>query len=176
MLHALALFEIDQAVYREEGAIPDLTYTQNGKNVYKGIEYTLNGKVTDKWNILGGLAYLNGKRKNTQGGTYDGKYALGTAKWNGVVAAEYEADKNNSWIARVNFSDKAYCNENSVRLPSYTTVDLGYEHKTKISGKDVTFKLMCNNLFNKAYWIGARETTIALGNPRTITLSAQFNF
>ena len=58
MLHSFALFQLDQASYMVEGdtANPaDAYYTQNGKNEFKGIEYSITGKVAPKWNVMGGF-------------------------------------------------------------------------------------------------------------------------
>lgn len=55
----------------------------------------MTGKVADKWNLMGGVLYLNGKREKLTMGkeNLEGKFANGTPKWNAVLAAEYEADK-----------------------------------------------------------------------------------
>lgn len=179
MLHGLALFQLEQGSVINDYPVPGVSkyYVKDeGKDVYKGVEYTVAGKVSDKWNLMAGLMYLNAKRDKTQKGEKDGWYVNGAAKWNGVLALEYEADKNNSWIARLNYSDKSHINDKGAKVPSYTVVDLGYQHKTQFKGMDLTINAMCNNVLGKDYWIGARENYVALGNPRTFTLSAQFNF
>ncbi len=54
------------------------------------------------------------------------------------------------------------------------TFDLGYKHKTKINSTPVTLTAMCYNVLGKDYWI-SRGTSVALGAPRTMMLSAQFD-
>ena len=58
--------------------------------------------------------------------------------------------------------------------PDYMTFDLGYKHKTKINSTPVTLTAMCYNVLGKDYWI-SRGTSVALGAPRTMMLSAQFD-
>ena len=125
---------------------------------------------------MGGLMYINGKRvKLAKGSEYlEGKYATGVPKWNAVLATEYEADKNNSFIGRMNFIGRSHVNNNDVMAPGYATFDVGFKHKTKINTVPVTLSTMCYNLFGKDYWL-SRGTSVALGAPRTLMFSAQFD-
>ena len=179
ILHSLAFFELNQGSYIKEdnpgGKIGEI-YTQNGENKFKGIEYSLTGKVAPKWNVMGGLMYLNGKREKLAKGSehLEGRYSTGTPKWNAVLATEYEADRNNSAIFRMNYVGKSHVNDNGVMAPDYMTFDLGYKHKTKINSTPVTLTAMCYNVLGKDYWI-SRGTSVALGAPRTMMLSAQFD-
>lgn len=189
-LHSFALFQLDQASYMVEGDTSnpnDAYYTQNGKNEFKGIEYSLAGKVAPKWNLMGGLMYLHGERTNTPSVSWsstdkklsataskDGWHVNGAPKWNGVLAAEYEADDDTSIIGRMNYTGKSHVNDNGITTPSFVTFDLGIKHKTKINTVPVTLRAMCYNLFGEDYWI-SRGTSVAFGAPRTFMLSAQFD-
>lgn len=176
-LHSLAFFDLNQASYiKEDAGAGKLKYTQEGENRFKGIEYSLAGKLSDKWSAMGGFMYLNGKREHLAVGSeaLEGKYANGTPKWNAVLAAEYEADENNSMITRLNYVGKSHVNDNGVMAPSYMTVDLGFKHRSKVQTTPVTLNLMCYNVFGEDYWI-SRGTSVALGAPRTWMLSAQFD-
>ncbi len=177
ILHSLAFFDLNQASYivEDTGELLD-RYTQEGENRFKGIEYSITGKFGDKWNLMGGLMYLDGKRENLASGkeNLEGKFTTGTPKWNAVLAAEYEADENNSMVTRLNYMGSSYVNDNGVKSPSYTTLDLGYKYKTNINNMPVTINAMCYNVFDKNYWI-SRGTSLALGVPRTFMLSAEFD-
>lgn len=178
MLHTLAFFDLNEGSYIRE-ANPDGgadLYTRNGENRYKGIEYSFTGKVANKWNVNGGFLYLNGKREKLAKGSeaLEGKFACGAPKWNGVLAFEYEADKNNSLIARMNAVGKSHVNDKGCMTPAFATVDLGYKHKTKLGSIPVTLNAMCYNILGKDYWI-SRGTSTALGSPRSCMLSASFD-
>ena len=58
---------------------------QDGENEFKGIELTVNGKIADKWNAMGGITYLNGK-VNRSASVASGTKINGTPKWNGVMS------------------------------------------------------------------------------------------
>lgn len=174
VLHGIAFFDLNQASYiRESTGGPLDKLTQNGENRYKGIEYSISGKVASKWNIMGGFMYLNAKREHlTKGSEHlEGLYITGTPKWNAVLAAGYEADKNNSTMVRANFVGGAHFNDNGIKTPSYTTIDLGYKHKTMIHSVPVALSAMCYNVMGKNYWI-SRGT---LGAPRSLMLAVQFD-
>ena len=178
ILHSLAFFDLNQGSYIAEDSDgpKGQIYTQEGESRYKGIEYSLTGKVADKWNLMGGFMYNNAKREKLAKGYEDleGRYVCGVPKWNAVLAAEYEADENNSAVMRINYVGKSHVNDNGVEVPSHTTFDLGYTHKTEINSTPVTLSAMCYNVLGKDYWI-SRGTSTAFGTPRTFMLSAQFD-
>lgn len=178
VLHSFALFDLNQGSYIKENSSGPLgqRYTQEGENRFKGIEYSLTGKVAEKWNLMGGIMYLNGKREKLAKGSehLEGKYANGTPKWNGVIAAEYEADKDTSILGRMNYTGKSHVNDNGVTTPSFVTFDLGIKHQTKINTVPVTLRAMCYNVLGEDYWI-SKGTSVAFGAPRTFMFSAQFD-
>lgn len=67
---------------------------QDGEQEYQGIELSVNGKLANKWNFMGGLMYLDATQNKTQNGTNDGKTVNGAAKWNAVAVLEYNPDEN----------------------------------------------------------------------------------
>ena len=178
VLHSFAVFDLNQGNYIKEksNGPKGQIYSQEGENRFKGIEYSLTGKVAPKWNLMGGFMYLDGKREKLSKGSehLEGKYATGTPKWNAVLAAEYEADKNTSLVGRVNYTGKSHVNDNGVETPAFATVDFGIKHKTEVIDIPVTLSAMCYNMLGEDYWI-SRGTSVAFGAPRTFVLSAQFD-
>ncbi len=154
----------------------------NGRDNYKGWEWTVNGKPAEKWTVTGGLLYMNGKREKTAKGANDGWYINGAAKWSGVVGAVYEPNDAWSIIGRLTWVGDAHIDNSksptgSTRIPSYTVLDLGFDYKTSIADVPVTFKAMCYNALNKDYWMGrGSSTTFGLSMPRTWMLSASLSF
>ncbi len=178
ILHSLALFDLNQASYIVEDSDGPLgkKYTQQGQNRYKGVEYSLAGKISEKWHAMGGLMYLHG-RKERLASVYkhlEGTATNGAPKWNAVLAADYSADDKNSFVVRCNYVTEAPINNEGVRTPAYFTFDLGYKYKTSLGSVPATFNVMCYNLFDRNYWI-ARGSSVALCAPRTFMFSAQFD-
>jgi iron complex outermembrane receptor protein len=178
LLTTLSLFSVDQRSFRDE-MINGLKYMRpDGKSDYKGLELNLNGEITPKWSIMGGVLVMNAKRKNTTGGTYDGMYVPGVAKWSGVLATEYAITENNIAIGRVVFSGPSYVTEaNKVEVPGWSSFDLGFKHKTSIKDTPITLSAHCFNAFGQDYWIGrGGSSVIGLSMPRTFLVTAQVDF
>lgn len=181
MLTTLSYFDIDEANrFDIDAPGGKLTTVDDGKNRYKGLELTVNGKIADKWTTTGGLMYLDATRENTKGGTKDGLFVAGAAKWSGVLGLEYAPDKNWSLVGRALWSDKAFIEDTKgngkYEIPSYVTFDLGVTYKTKLNTMPVKLSAMCYNVTGKDYWMGrGGSSTFGLSMPRTFMLSAQFD-
>ncbi len=181
LMTTLSYFDIDEANRYDINADGGLkTKVDDGKNSYKGVELTVNGKLADKWTATGGFMYLDAQREHTANGANDGKFVNGVAKWSGVLGLEYKPDDDWGVIGRVNWVDKAYIDSKAsggkTEIPSYVVFDLGVNYKTKINNIPVRFSAMCYNVAGKDYWMGrGSSTTIGLSMPRTFMLSAQFD-
>ena len=156
------------------------TKVDDGKNRYKGVELTVNGKLADKWTVTGGLIYLDAEREKTKNGTKDGCFVNGVSEWSGVLGLEYKPEESWGIVGRAVWNDKAYIdsgsNSGKTEIPSYITFDLGVNYKTKINTVPVKLSAMCYNVADKDYWMGrGSSTTIGLSMPRTFMLSAQFD-
>lgn len=71
------------------------------------------------------------------------------------------------------YTGKQYTDEaNQHSLPSFTTFDAGARYRLPVADNDVTLRANVSNLANKAYWLNSSY----LGDPRTLTFSAQLEF
>lgn len=154
----------------------------DGREKFKGVEWTVNGKLAPKWTVTGGLMYLDAKRTRTQGGAYDGKRVNGVADWSGVLGLVYEPNDQLGLIGRAvwcgsSYIDNSHAPFGRTEIPSYTVFDLGVNYKTHLGQYPVTLEAMCYNVANKDYWMGrGSSTTFGLSMPRTFMLSAKFSF
>ena len=120
--------------------------------------------------------YVDAVRRKTQGGTLDGKKVDGSSRWNGVLGINYRVDKKTEIFGRMLSNGVTYDYNETIKLPSYTTFDLGVRHQCKVGDTNMTLMAVCYNLIGKDYWMtrsGGNE--ILLGTPRTFMLSAQFD-
>jgi iron complex outermembrane receptor protein len=66
---------------------------------------------------------------------------------------------------------------NTIRLPSWTRLDLGARYATQLAGKRVVFRASVDNVFDRNYWQGVFfNGSVTLGAPRTFRLSASIDF
>lgn len=150
---------------------------QDGEVEYEGFELYTTGSVNSKWNVFGGFMYVNAIRNKTEGGTYDGYRLDGSSRWNGVLGAEYVPSEGTSIWGRMLYNGTTVINQERLKLPSYTTFDLGISHAFKWNGVPTKLSLACYNVTNKSYWMtrsGGNEALLSL--PRTFMLTAQFDF
>lgn len=150
--------------------------TNNGEVKYRGFDWSVYGKLSDKWNIMGGLMYVDAKIQKSTGGTYDGIRQSGVPKWSGVVGLEYAANDSFSVLARGVYSGSYTIMNEEYKLPSYMTYDLGVKYKTTLGHTPVALSAMVYNLFDKAYWESLPGgDNLILSMPRTFMLSATFS-
>lgn len=154
--------------------------TLNGETEYKGIEWSISGKLAPKWVISGGLMYLDSSYNKNNSKFLNNKQVMGVAKWSGVLTAEYEAnDEFNAW-GRMVYTGSApiYTGANNeLTMDSSTVFDLGVRYKSHISKVPVDYAFTVFNVFDKDYWLPRPTYAYGiLGNPRTFYLSATMHF
>ena len=175
-----AFFTTDQPTYYYSGQ----TYGLYGKQRNQGLEFSVFGQPTKGLRLLGGLTLLDAKQKNTQGGATDGLTAIGVAKQQANLGAEWDVPglRNLSLNARVLYTSKQYANAtNTQSVPSWTRFDIGARYLVDLgNGRALTLRARIDNLFNKSYWASVGGTQgsnyLVLGAPRTFSLSGTIDF
>ena len=181
-LTTFSIFDIDQqSVIDNDLGGGKYRRAIDGRERFRGAELTINGKPHDKWTFTGGLMYVNNERRKTAGGTNDGKFVNGVAKWSGVLGLVYEPDDKWNIMGRVvtcgaSYIDNASSPTGKTKIPAYATLDLGVNYKTQMGKVPVTIAATCFNVLNKDYWMGrGSSTTFGLSMPRTFLFSATFD-
>lgn len=156
--------------------------SNNGKNHFKGVDFSVDAKLADKWNTFGGFEWLNAKQEKTTKAKFDGLPTHGSAKWSGVWGLEYKPDEDTSFTSRLSYTGtgKYVINQTAkvLDIPSHVTLDLFASHKAKINGVPVKFIAACYNVANDSHWIAqaGQNNKFMLNNPRSFMLSAEFEF
>ena len=176
-MNSLSLFQIKKANYIDKFVGTDKYYTSDGEQKHTGVEWATTGRLSDKLDLIGGVMYLNAKQEKTSNGLYDGDRVNGAAKWNATMGAIYHPVKDFDILGRINYGSSSTVNNGNLHVPSFFTLDLGASYKTKINNTPVTFTAMCYNLTGKDYYLArSGNSSLTVGAPRTITLSAEFAF
>lgn len=169
MLHTVSYFQIKQANTADQYINGKKYLVIDGEQTNKGFEWAFTGQLSDKWDLMGGVMYLDAKDRY-------GKDVNGAANWSYTLGTEYHATDAFSVLARLTYQGSATINSGKLNVPSYTRFDLGASYKTQISHTPVTFTAMCYNLFDKDYWIArSGNNSVTLSSPRTFVLSANFS-
>lgn len=167
-LNTFSAFKITQANNIDK-KIGGLTYyLQDGEQENKGFEWAFTGQLAKKWDLIGGVMYLDSK-------DYKGNKINGASNWSGTVGAIYNPTEDLSFIGRMSYMGSTSINNGLLDVPAYAKFDLGASYKTKLNNTPVTFDLMCYNVTGKDYWSAqSGSSSLFVGAPRTVVFSANF--
>lgn len=179
LLLTASVFRLERTQIKTSDPINPAKLVLAGEQRTDGFETTFMGKVTDKWQVYGGYAYL------------DAEITKSNSKTNGVlnegqVPTLTPRHSANLWAVRTlapewrvgmgaNYVGSRYTSlDNETEMPGYTTVDaaLFYEQPKW----DAALRLF--NVFDKEYYASAHGSVdlITPGAPRTLELSANYRF
>ncbi|MGO3356046.1 MAG: TonB-dependent receptor [Oceanisphaera sp.] len=175
--HTLSFYEITRPSSYTDPVTNVFSFGGEQRN--RGVEWGFFGSPAEHVRLMGGVAYVDPELTKTAGGINQGKQATGIPKLQAKLGAEWDLPFVQGLTLTGNASavSQQYLNEdNSLSLSGRTLYDLGARYNTKMSGYPVTWRLNIENLTNKAYWAKPHYTTLALGAPRTVMLSATVGF
>jgi len=175
--HTLSLYEIKRPS----------SYTDPNTNVFsfggeqrnRGIEWGFFGSPLNDVRLMGGVAHVDPKLTKTAGGINQGKTATGLPKLQGKLGVEWDTPVLDGLTLTANATSvsKQYINaDNSQSIPGYTIFDVGTRYTTHLASRPITLRGSVTNVTNKAYWGTPLLSSLGLGAPRTVELSASVDF
>nr|WP_174505617.1 TonB-dependent receptor [Acinetobacter sp. Marseille-Q1620] len=184
---SISLFDID----KQRGIQQADRFVDAGKYVHRGIELNTYGQISDSLKVLGGMSWIDAKQKNTGEVKYDGKKEVGVPEFQANLGADWKlpVSQDISLNAQLTYTGSTYASlDNRLKVNDWTTLDLGASYKTQFGQTPTTFNFRINNVFDKDYWssVGLYDNINSAGNtnngylvvgqPRTFTFSAAFDF
>lgn len=169
-LFTLALFNIDKPNY-----ITNFAYTPNGRQENYGLEFGVTGKVTRDLTLVGGITLLDPEVKKSNSPEFEGKKPTNVASTLAKLYTEYDVNDLPGFALTggAYYTGKQYADgANNYSLPSFTTFDAGARYRMPVADNTLTLRANVSNLANKEYWLNS----FYLGDPRTLTFSAQLEF
>ena len=152
----------------------------DGEQRNRGVEWNLFGQLTPSLSLLGGAAYTEADQTKTHKGVNQGRAQFGVPKLTLNLGADWAIPgvQGLSVNGRVNHTGAQWLTgDNSVKLPAWTTVDVGARYATRFGAQPVVLRATVTNLANRAYfdslWGAGR---VNVGAPRAVRLSATFDF
>ena len=123
-LNTFSYFQMKQANTVDQWINGKKYLVIDGEQTNKGFEWAFTGNLAKKWDLIGGIMYLNSKDRND-------KDVNGAADWSYTIGTEYHANEAFSVLGRVSYQSSATINNGTLRVPSYTRFDLGASYETK---------------------------------------------
>jgi len=173
----LSAFQITQPSLTQDPVT--FNYGVDGRQRNRGLEWSVFGKATDRLTLLGGASYTQALLTRTAGGVADGNQAVGVSRVKATLGADWQVPgmEGLSLNGRVIYTGPAYLDTgNTMKLASWTRVDVGARYATTVGRTPVTFRANIENLFDRGYWISNTYGDALLSAPRTFLLSAQIDF
>lgn len=173
-----------------------------GKQVVRGVELGLSGRITDAWLVYGGAVFLDSERQhsafldaarreaspNDYGDylTTDGDELAFTPKQSANLWTTYTLASGltlgggvqhvgDGWVGRPDDADRIIPNGKSGKLPGYTVGNLMASYAVN---PQLTLRLNIDNVTDELYAVSSNwpAQRVALGMPRSYLLSADFRF
>lgn len=152
----------------------------DGEQRNRGVEWNVFGQLTPALTLLGGAAYTEAEQTKTNKGVNQGRAQFGVPKLTLNLGADWAIPgmQGLSVNGRVNHTGAQWLTgDNSVKLPAWTTLDVGARYATRFGQQPVVLRATVTNLTNRAYfdsiWGAGR---VNVGAPRAVRLSASFDF
>ena len=175
--HTLSLYQIERPNSYTDPATNVFSFGGEQRN--RGVEWSFFGTPVTDVRLMGGVARVDPKVTKTAGGVNEGKLATGQPKLQGKLGVEWDTPILDGLTLTANATSvsKQYINaDNSKSIPGYTIYDVGARYAMRVASHPVTLRGTVNNVTNKDYWGIPLTTTLGLGAPRTVQLSASVDF
>lgn len=155
------------------------TLVQNGLQRNRGLEFVAFGEPFAGLKVLGGFTLLDAILENTQGGTFNGNQAVGTAPFQFSLGFDWDTPfaKGFGVLGRAVYNGQVFLNQaNTQAAPPWTRIDAGLRYTfDRTDGKPLTLRANVINLFDANYWI-ATSSFFVQNPPRTFMLSLTADF
>lgn len=179
--NTISLFQIAKpSTTADYSTTPLPTLRLDGEQRNRGVEWTIFGELTHGLRMLGGVTYLQSTLTQTQDGLQNGNRAAGSPPWAANLGLDWDVPgvPGLALNGRVIYTSSQYVNsDNTLKMPSWTRLDLGARYATRLGGQRVVFRAGVDNVFNRNYWESVwNDNAVNLGAPRTFRLSASIDF
>jgi catecholate siderophore receptor len=153
------------------------SYENAGKTRVQGVELSASGKITDKWQVFAGYAFMDSEQVDggPLGRANDGNELPNTPKNSASLWTTYQVTPKLTLGGGAFYVDDVYGSvANTTMVDSYVRYDAMAAYKLT---KNVDLQLNVQNLTNETYYDKAFSTHFAnQAAGRTALLSTNFHF
>ncbi len=161
-----------------------------GEVRHRGLELDVAGELAPGWRLIANYAYIDSEITRdavASGGVIlpgnTGNRLFGVPEHSGAIWTTYEFQDGalQGWdvgagvVAR---SEREGDNANTFTLPGYATVNLMGRYNFDIGGRDASFQLNLDNVFDETYHTtaGSRDSGVGFGAPRSLLASLRVEY
>ena len=155
-------------------AVPPI-YNQDDGQLVTGVTLGAMGRVTDRWEVLANIAFLDSKQRS-QNAANNGRQLTLTPKWSSSIWTTYRLPGDLSVGGGVRHTEKVFINAaNTIKSPGYHLVDALAEYPVN---SHLTLRLNVYNLTDRVYIRNVNNNggRYNPGHPRSATLTSSIRF
>lgn len=158
-----------------DGQLSDGSYGYTGDQRHQGIEFTVNGELTDGLRLIGGAAYNDAE-------LIGGNAVAGVPDFTANADVEWDLPfvPGLTLTGRAVYTGEQWADTaNTMELDAWTRFDLGARYVFVAGETPVTLRVGVDNVANERYWASAFDSfAVALlqGQPRTVKASISADF
>lgn len=175
LLLTAAYFEVDHA---SSYLNSDNYFVQDGRAVYKGVEFSATGEIAKGFSISLNAILLDAVQEQGAAAII-GKRIENAAKFTGSIFAMYRwplIDGLSFSAGAVHIGKRPVNTANEAFVPGYTIYDVGASYDTEISNRRVTFRVNGENVTGERYWASTGSRLVAQGLPALIKFTVSTSF
>ncbi|MEC6881942.1 TonB-dependent siderophore receptor [Photobacterium piscicola] len=160
------------------------TLTQAGERVHNGVEFALQGNITDKLSMNASAMYLDAEYTKDQ--NYEGNRPVDVPEFAASVWSTYNVTQATDVNLGVIYEGSRFGDAaNTFKKDGYTRVDVGVAHTYKYDDKlDIIGRVNVENLFDTDYMAGGGSTSkdyvgatgVTLGEGRNFMATIEFKY
>ena len=179
--YAAALFRVELANQMDRYVGTERFLTQDGKNVYQGLDLSTSWQVDPALRLGASAVYLDASVDKVSPENADllGKTPANVPKWQAVVNAQYRVPGHDRLKLHGNvqyFGATWATPQNRLEIPSHTVFNAGFTYDFNVQGRDLTLIGNVYNLFNRKYWALSDWSRGNVGEGRNVSLAVLARF
>lgn len=145
-----------------------------GEQEVKGVEFNIEGNITDNWSIFGGYSLLDTKITKSAKAAETGKKMPLAPEQSASLWTNYNLNEQLSLGLGAAYTGKTYTNTtNTNSVPGYTTINAMTKYQID---KKTKLQLNINNIFDKKYYDTLYPSFANFGPGRQIIGNIEYEF
>lgn len=172
----MAAFQITKPSGQTTGGV----YNSDAQQRNRGIELNVFGEITDDIRILSGLMFIDAEITESSTASTVGNRPIGVPNFQANLTLEWDTPfvDGLTLASTVVHTNGQYINsDNTQKIPSWTTLDLGVRYKMEVADVPLTLRANVENVFDTSYWEGSNiYGMMSVGKPRTALFSVTAEF
>jgi iron complex outermembrane recepter protein len=174
----IALYRISEANGVVNGAANPPTFSQDGRQVNKGIDLNFAGDLLHGLHAILSASFIDSRQRRTGDFTIEGKSTANVPKATERVNLNWDVPHAKGLALDCNLMETGSAPldaVNSIMVPSWTRLDLGARYSF-VREKPFTIRAQVENISNNGFWISVFSGGLAPAGPRVVNIAISKSF